>query len=438
MKRAPLQNYQNVSLAFDGVQHSRCVQRNIRTAKQAASAFNQPGTRDICLVAIPPSAAERGCCCAPIVSVPSGFFILHQRWYKNMGELTPGVRCCWPFWYRISHIVNRATITYLAPSAQVPTADNVMIDINLSVTFEIGPDISAAESFVYSLGTTRFDEFLANEVEEGIRGLVYSVTHDRVNDLREEFAQGMLGSLSRKFAPYGVQIKNVKITETRLPASLAKLLEETTTFRTRIAETAKKHEATIRKLADEASKELESLMRSNQRREQDLTAACAKYEIEHREKLEEAVGVARVKEMEARSRMDVMVGQAQGDLQVAAAEGEREAEQIRKDAQIACDQRRIKIEENAQIHIMDSEGKLKAAENNALAFIAEAEAENNSTPGLEVKRKYLLEWERLEILEKLAKDGRRFVSGPAGQEMMREMTPVAFNFNKGKDTKAYF
>ena len=58
----------------------------------------------------------------------------------------------------------------------------------------------------------------------------------------------MLGSLSRKFIPYGVQIKNVKITDVALPRSLAQNLEQTTTFRTRIAEIAKKHENSIRVL----------------------------------------------------------------------------------------------------------------------------------------------------------------------------------------------
>ena len=113
----------------------------------------------------------------------------------------------------------------------MPTADNVMVDINLSVTFSIGPDGDAAYDFVYKIGAEvcarpraissdrthrpywrhlltppplsrqRFDEFLSNVVEEGIRGLVYGVTHDRVNDLREEFAMGMLKSLSSTFAP---------------------------------------------------------------------------------------------------------------------------------------------------------------------------------------------------------------------------------------------
>merc|ERR1719230_514470 len=198
--------------------------------------------------------------CCQFVSIPSGFFVLYQRWYKNEGSLEPGFKPCWPFWYRVSHVVNRATITYSAPSRQVPTADNVMVDINLSLTFSIGPDIAGAEQFVYKLGTTRFDEFLSNEVEEGIRGLVYSVTHDRVNDLREEFAQGMLASLSRKFHPYGVQIKNVKITESALPQHLATMLEQTTTFKTRISEVAKKHENTIRVLVDEASQQLEQIV----------------------------------------------------------------------------------------------------------------------------------------------------------------------------------
>ena len=42
------------------------------------------------------------------------------------------------------------------------------------------------------------------------------------------------------------QVKNVKITDVALPRELSQLLEQTTTFRTRIAEIAKKHENSIR------------------------------------------------------------------------------------------------------------------------------------------------------------------------------------------------
>jgi len=255
---------------FDGVEHSRCVQTRISAPTDAAAAFMTSGTRDITLVAVPSDT----CCCVQFVSIPSGFFVLGQRWHKNIGALDPGFKMCWPFYYRASHIVTRATVTYSAPSRQVPCADNVMVDINLSLTFSIGPSLEDAEAFIYTLGCTRFDEFLAAEVEEGVRGLVYSVTHDRVNDLREEFAQSMLASLSNKFRPFGVQIKNVKVTETRLPRNLAKSLEDTTTNRTKISEVAKRHENTIRVLQDEASQELEQVVRTNSRKKQDLLAQC--------------------------------------------------------------------------------------------------------------------------------------------------------------------
>ena len=64
-------------------------------------------TRDITLVAVPADT----CCCVQFVSIPSGFFVLGQRWHKNIGALDPGFKMCWPFYYRASHIVTRATVT---------------------------------------------------------------------------------------------------------------------------------------------------------------------------------------------------------------------------------------------------------------------------------------------------------------------------------------
>ena len=56
----------------------------------------------------------------------------------------------------------------------------LQVNVDLSLTFRIGPDIDAARNFVYRLGAHRFDELLSAETEESIRGLVYSVTHDKV------------------------------------------------------------------------------------------------------------------------------------------------------------------------------------------------------------------------------------------------------------------
>ena len=122
--------------------HSKCVQMKIGDPTEAASAFNSQKGAEIVLVVIPANAGDYCCgcaCCLPYLRVPSGYFSLWQRWYKHMGEIDPGVKFCYPFYKRVSHVINAATITYSAPSRQVPTADNVMVDINLSLTFAIGP-----------------------------------------------------------------------------------------------------------------------------------------------------------------------------------------------------------------------------------------------------------------------------------------------------------
>ena len=68
------------------------------------------------------------------LNVPSGPFVLYQKWHEDMGQLSPGVIWVWPSWYRISHIVTRATITYNAPAREIPTADNGMFCRHLHFT----------------------------------------------------------------------------------------------------------------------------------------------------------------------------------------------------------------------------------------------------------------------------------------------------------------
>ena len=130
------------------------------------------------------------------------------------------------------------------------------------------------------------------------------------------------------------------------------------------------------------------MLRTNARKKQDLLAQCTRYEIEHKEIIDEMVGQARVQEMESKSNMDVRITQAQGNLEVAKSEGMKEAEEIRKQMEIKCEERKVKVNQMANTTVVESEAQLRAAENNSKALIATAGAENNSTAGLEVKRKH--------------------------------------------------
>jgi regulator of protease activity HflC (stomatin/prohibitin superfamily) len=87
--------------------------------------------------------------------------------------------------------------------------------LDLSVTLKVNKE--QVPKFIFEMGAERLDAYLSFQVEESIRGLVYDVTHDRVNDMRGEFAEDMLAVLQTKVERFGVDIKAVKITNVALP-----------------------------------------------------------------------------------------------------------------------------------------------------------------------------------------------------------------------------
>lgn len=405
---------------YQGFEHSKLVQRSILSTRNVDSEFAKVQNGHIPIVLVPRSPFL----VSVALNVPSGPFVLYQNWHKNMGQLTPGVKWIWPAWNRISHIVSRAVVTYNAPAQDCPTADNVLVNVDLSLTFRIGPDADAAANFVYKLGAHRFDELLSVQAEEAIRGLVYSVTHDKVNDLREEFALGVLTTLNSKVNEYGVQIMNVKITDCQLPRELQLRLERTTTFKTKISEQAKTHENKVRVLEDQAIKELETIRKTNARKIQELKAERRKYEIQRREIEEKARGEARVDKVQANTKAEIALKHAKGDDLSEMVKAKQSAEALLKHTDVAAKKRQIEAEQNATVVVRQYEAQLKSTEAEAAALVARAEAEAEGAEALVEKRRYELEWARLAVMETLAGNGRRFISGEKGDAILNDLVPT--------------
>jgi len=357
------------------------------------------------------------------LEVPSGPFVLYQKWHANQGLLQPGLILLWPAWNRISHIVSRAVITYNAPAQNCPTADNVLVNVDLSLTFRIGPDAEAAAAFVYKLGAHRFDELLSILTEEAIRGLVYSVTHDKVNDLREEFALGVLTTINSKVNQYGVQIMNVKITDCQLPTELQRRLERTTAFKTKMDEQSKTFENKVRVLEDNAISELEMIRKTNVRKKQEIEAEQRMYEVQQREMEEKARGAFRVDMVQANSKAEVALQQTKGNEVNELVKARQAAEALIKRTEVGLNKASIEAEQRGNVKIREAEVNLKVAEAEAAGMIAKAEAAAKGSEALKEKREYELEWGRLSVLEQLASKGRRFISGEKGDKILRDLVP---------------
>lgn len=377
----------------------------------AEKVFNEGNKSNMSLVLIPWTGY------LPVFTVPVGPYVLWQRFGKDMGILAPGLKVGWAPWNRISHIVTKAATTYDAPTYDVPTADNVMVNVDVSITFHIYDP----QAFVYKIGANNFNNYLHGKIEEGVRGLVFGVTHNRVNDLRESFAESMRENLKSTMSKFGVTMMNVKVTNVKLPDELQLRLEKTTAFQTKIEEAQKQHEAHKIIKENDAMKLIEAQRKDNDRKLQDIEAEIERYDTEVRELVEKQRGLSAVALTQAKGRAETRITAARGDRDVAKAEGERMAEEVLRSAAIAADAAKIRATQDSMVMIKASEAELVDAKNSGEGMVAMATAEAGAADKLKVKRSVALEKKRLIILQALAAKGRKIITGKHSELLMDQL-----------------
>lgn len=346
--------------------------------------------------------------------------MLKQKWNAHDGMMDPGLKVFWAGWNRISHIVTKQAVSYSNTVQFCPTQDNVMVDISISISFQIGPTEDDAVKFVYSLGAHRFDELLYSLMEEAIRGLVHSVRHDQVHDLREEFALGMKKDLNTKLSNYGVFIHNVKVTNVELPPQLSSTLEETTAFKTRMEEQEKNHENRLRVLLNEETQKITALQKENDRTNQDLLAVKARAIIHRDEMRTTANAKAQVAVAQSKATGMNMVREAEGYKEAAVATAT--AATIKRSALPTVELSTLTqdYEKFVSVARIKSNATIKAAEREAALILAHAEAEANSAGFLVEKRSFDYQQKKIKLESGLAQSVPLVISGKNGDDLIRQ------------------
>lgn len=387
---------------------------------------------EIPLVLVLPSRHNDCCCfqnCLPkIITVPDeGHYILWQKWYVDMGVLEPNPdqkTIILPPGSRVTHIITKAMTNYNVTITQIPTLDNVMIRVSVSLSFSIGPDSQSVRRFVYTLGAFRFTDFLEAELEESIRSLVYEFDHYEVSDLKDEFAQTILQKLNKKFSElYGVHFHKIQILQIVLPSILQERLEKNTLLTNKMKDLQNVFQSRVRVLEDEATKELEGIRNANTRKINELMEQRKRYEIERRELKERAETEQKIQLLQAKTEAEVALKKSIGDENLALLKSRQNAEALLKKTQMECQKMKLEAEQKANVMIKNSEAALRVAEQKANVMITKAEVEDMGQEQLQEKRHYELEWARLEVLKKIAKSGRKFISGEKGEKILNDLIP---------------
>jgi len=407
------------------------AQRNIGGPSDAQRVFNTASARDLPVVLVP---SDRWWCSC-YYTVPSGVSCITQRFGKDCDnelngvmQLTdPGLKCA-PAFTQVKYCVTKQSCTYEAPVKSCPTVDNVMVDCELTLVFQIGPDPQKVRDFVYKLGAVRFNEFLSAAVDEAMRQLVRGEKLENVLELRGSSQAGVrrvMESLNSKFSGFGVSFLRAVIKEVRLGNMLEKLMEDTTNFRTKIKDIEKEHDVEMKKVNYDYEQRRAELDRDYDRRLQDIENDMNVALIDRKKLKIAAESKKEVNITKADENRSVQRLKAQADLDVSTLQGKETNEALLAKVNSKAEAEKIAAERDCEVRIAESEAMVKVAEDNAEALRTEAQAEGKAAASLKTVREWELQMAKLEVSELMARKSKIVISGDNGDRLLGSWLPAS-------------
>lgn len=401
------------------VVHSRCVQIHCNDiSSESVSMFNgKSAAGEIPLVLIPSGRPQFSL----MMSVPTGVSCLMQRFGKDIGEASPGLHIL-PSYFRIAYVVTRQSCTYDAPVNYCPTSDDVRVNVDVVVIFQI----NNPSDFIYRLGAKNFDEFLSGTVDEAIRMLVRQQDHRSVYSLRGDRAEIMLKLLNDKFNHAGVHFSDVKITAVWLPDLLAGYLEKSTKLQKAMDRTKRQTEYEMLQISMESEMQIEEIRR---RQEQVLVTEAGRKrraELEFEQRSVKAEEDGRVAIIKAEGKVDVMKLTTNTELNRTKLKMETQRTSDIATAEANANVKKIAADLAEEEEVIKATVQMEQMVFDAEVTKYEADAESEASRHLAAKRSHELALREKGILGRLAEQGKFNLIGTPGDRMISAMMAGSF------------
>jgi regulator of protease activity HflC (stomatin/prohibitin superfamily) len=357
--------------------------------------------------------------------VPSGVYAIeHECGAKRQdAEFAPAGKNWKLSCTRVAYCVARQACTYSAPVRQCPTFDNVMIDVNLKLVFQIGPEGAMVHDFVYKLGASRFDEFLYASVQEAIRTLIRSSYHSEVRQLFGSDHAGVkatLDGLNKQFNRFGVRFSSAVITDAIFSdPEFADTLQQTSEFASKVNEHKEAQSFRIKSVRFLLSRDLRKIEAEHTREVQALIHEEHVLEAERSKVLEELKEARRVAIAKAKQDAEAKLIVAEAEAALAKGKAEKEMQSVLSKG---LDRSRVtKEKQEIENEYLASQAEREAAEREARALMTEAQAWATAAVACKSERQHQLNIRKHAVLKKLASSGRIVVSGTHGDRLINGM-----------------
>merc|ERR1719445_448610 len=369
--------------------------------------------------------------CSFWLSIPEGFHAVVAVHGKYIGVWGAGWKFA-PPWVTIPFLISDAHFVYDTPVKECPTADNVMVTIDVSLVVRVNTEAgsdgkhAAMLSFVDTLGPKQLSPQLNAFQEEAVRDLArnrrYSEIYDLMDAQHDKQLENTRRMLNNHFGEYGVEVTEIAVTnvhfnsqeianEMAQPAIYAKKdefnkLEQKYQLK---QITIKEKETKEKQLRKEDLEKFEATLQKNYETSQ---AELNKIQADTSKQL------AEIRETE---RADILQIKSTSELEVAKVKAKTAVELSKIKSQGSAEADAIQVETRTYIEKLKADAQRQIAENNAQCLKLKAGAEETAAVQLTSKREYDAKFKHLRILKALADNPKTCIAGSNGDNVVAQL-----------------
>lgn len=386
---------------------------------QIGHVTTQGGYRIAPVVLIPKDSATLLWC-----SVPAGFIAVVTSHDKYQGLWGSGLNYCGPF-TKVSHLIPQSYIVYDTPVKECPTADNVMVQIDVTLVFHIKQNEADIKNFIYKLGPEKLDTMLKAFQEESVREMARKRKYTEIYDLMDTSADKQMETARRTLNDglhdYGVEVKHITITNVHLPRQFAETMQEATTFDS--LNTYQNIQQVYKLLTIENTEKAHQRQQQVKEEREELQAEMNKKQAQAKAGLAQvdAESSKIISEIKEKERAEILAIKSNSGLKVSQVDSEKKIElaSIKSTGQAESD--RIRVECDASVRNMRADADLVVAQNEAKILSLKADAEKMAATKLKSKRDFDAKMRQLRVLKALAENQQLTISGNNGDNMIAQL-----------------
>jgi len=366
-----------------------------------------------------------------VTIIPQGFKAVVASHGKHQGIWSPGYHFT-PPWISIPFLLSESHFVYDTPVKECPTADNVMVTIDIMLVVRI--DTSPGEdgmhrsifAFVDTLGPQQLSPQLNAFQEEAIRDMARNRRYHEIYDLmdaqHDQQLENTRRNLNNHFSDYGVEITEIAVTNVHFMSSdFISEMAQPAIYRQQdeFNTLEQTHQLKIIKIRETETKEkqvkkedLEKFEASLQQNVEEITKKLNKIRADTSREL------ADIRE---REKAEVLNIQSESNLEVSKIRRERDVSIAKIMSNGKAEADAIEVETRVFIEKLRADASVQISTNSAAALNHKAGAENDAAKSLTQKRDYEKMMKQLRILRGLAENRQCAIAGSSGDNPIAQL-----------------